>query len=70
MPIERRIDDEILTPGPIDISAALDAAIGSRDPAAAIEALAPTPDLPAAAPRFAEFSLGRLGGHDLDEPQT
>ena len=31
-----------MTPGPIDIAAALDAAIGSRDPAAAIEALAPT----------------------------
>jgi murein L,D-transpeptidase YcbB/YkuD len=42
MPIERRRDDETLTPGPIDIAAALDAAIGSRDPAAAIEALAPT----------------------------
>jgi murein L,D-transpeptidase YcbB/YkuD len=42
MPVERRRDDETLTPGPIDIAAALDAAIGSRDPAAAIEALAPT----------------------------
>src|SRR5437762_9988541 len=42
MPIERRRDDETLTPGQIDIAAALDAAIGSRDPAAAIEALAPT----------------------------
>ncbi len=42
MPIERRRDDEILTPEPIDVAAALDAAIGSPDPAAAIEALAPT----------------------------
>ena len=42
MPVERRRDDETLTPGPIDIAAALDAASGSRDPAAAIEALAPT----------------------------
>jgi murein L,D-transpeptidase YcbB/YkuD len=42
MPIERRRDDETLTPEPIDIAVALDAAIGSRDPAAAIEALAPT----------------------------
>jgi murein L,D-transpeptidase YcbB/YkuD len=42
MPVERRRDDETLTPGPIDIAAALDAAIGSRDPAAAIDALAPT----------------------------
>ena len=35
-------DDEVLTPEPIDVAAALDAAIGSPDPAAAIEALAPT----------------------------
>ena len=42
MPVERRIDDEALTPEPIDVAAALDAAIGSPDPAAAIEALAPT----------------------------
>jgi len=42
MPIERRRDDEALTPEPIDIAVALDAAIDSRDPAAAIEALAPT----------------------------
>jgi murein L,D-transpeptidase YcbB/YkuD len=42
MPVERRRDDEILTPGPIDVAAALDAAIGSPDPAAVIEALAPT----------------------------
>jgi murein L,D-transpeptidase YcbB/YkuD len=42
MPIERRRDDEVLTPEPIDVAAALDAAIGSPDPAAAIEALAPT----------------------------
>jgi murein L,D-transpeptidase YcbB/YkuD len=41
MPIERRRDDETLTPGPVDVAAALDAAIGSPDPAAAIEALAP-----------------------------
>ena len=42
MPVERRRDDETLTPGPIDVAAVLDAAIGSPDPAAAIEALAPT----------------------------
>src|SRR5271169_140072 len=42
MPIERRRDYETLTPEPIDVAAALDAAIGSPDPAAAIEALAPT----------------------------
>jgi len=42
MPVERRRDDEALTPEPVDVAAALDAAIGSADPAAAIEALAPT----------------------------
>jgi murein L,D-transpeptidase YcbB/YkuD len=42
MPVERRRDDLALTPTPIDIAAALDTAIASPDPAAAIEALAPT----------------------------
>ncbi|HEV2098736.1 MAG TPA: L,D-transpeptidase family protein [Stellaceae bacterium] len=42
IPAERRADDEVLVPGPIDVAAALDAAIESPDPAAAIEALAPT----------------------------
>jgi murein L,D-transpeptidase YcbB/YkuD len=41
MPVERRRDDEALTAEPIDVAAALDAAIGSPDPAAVIEALAP-----------------------------
>src|SRR5262249_53575184 len=42
MPVERRTDDEVLTPEPIDVAATLDAAIVSPDPAEAIEALAPT----------------------------
>jgi L,D-transpeptidase YcbB len=42
VPVERRRDDEALTPEPIDVTAALDAAIGSADPATVIEALAPT----------------------------
>ena len=42
VPVERRRDDEILTPRPIDVADALDVAIGSPDPAAVIEALAPT----------------------------
>jgi murein L,D-transpeptidase YcbB/YkuD len=42
MPVERRRDDQALTPEPIDIAAALDTAVASPDPAAAIEALAPT----------------------------
>jgi murein L,D-transpeptidase YcbB/YkuD len=42
MPVERRRDDEVLTPQPIDVAAAVDAAISSPNPGAAIEALAPT----------------------------
>jgi len=42
MPVERRREDEVLKPEPIDVAAALDAAIASPDPAAAIEGLAPT----------------------------
>ena len=42
MPVERRRDDEVLAPAPIDVAAVLYAALDSRDPAAAIEALAPT----------------------------
>jgi murein L,D-transpeptidase YcbB/YkuD len=42
MPVERRRDDEALTPQPIDVAAVLDKAIASPDPAAVIEGLAPT----------------------------
>jgi murein L,D-transpeptidase YcbB/YkuD len=42
VPVERRRDDETLTPEPIDVAAALDAAIDSPDPGKVIEALAPT----------------------------
>jgi murein L,D-transpeptidase YcbB/YkuD len=42
IPVDRRTDDEALTPEPIDIAAALDTAIRSPDPAATIEGLAPT----------------------------
>jgi murein L,D-transpeptidase YcbB/YkuD len=42
VPVDRRRDDETLTPEPIDVAAALDAAIDSPDPATVIEALAPT----------------------------
>jgi murein L,D-transpeptidase YcbB/YkuD len=41
VPVEGRKDSEALRPGPIDVAAALDAAIDSPDPVAAIEALAP-----------------------------
>ena len=42
VPVESRRDDEILTPEPIDVAAVLDTAADSSDPAAVIEALAPT----------------------------
>ena len=42
VPIELRMDDEDLTPEPINLAATLDNAINSPDPAAAIEALAPS----------------------------
>jgi murein L,D-transpeptidase YcbB/YkuD len=42
VPVERRGDDEILTPEPVDVAAVLDTATDSADPAAVIEALAPT----------------------------
>ncbi len=41
VPVEQRGDDEVLTPEPIDVAAALDAAIDSPDPGALIEGLAP-----------------------------
>ncbi len=41
VPVERRRDDETLTPEPIDVTAVLDAAIDNPDPGATIEALAP-----------------------------
>jgi murein L,D-transpeptidase YcbB/YkuD len=39
--VEQRSDDEILAPEPVDVVAALETAIASADPAAAVEALAP-----------------------------
>jgi murein L,D-transpeptidase YcbB/YkuD len=42
VPVERRRNDETLTPGAVDVVATLDTATGSADPGAIIEALAPT----------------------------
>src|SRR5204863_8675471 len=41
LPVELRMDDEDLKPEPVDAAMALDSAINSADPAAAIDALAP-----------------------------
>lgn len=42
VPIEARSSNEALSPAPVDTVAVVDAAIGAADPAAAIEALAPS----------------------------
>ena len=42
VPLDRRKDVEALSPEPVDVAAVLDAAMASRDPAAVVEALAPT----------------------------
>src|SRR5262245_18582244 len=42
VPLERRRNDQILTPEPIDVAAVLDEAAASADPGAVIETLAPT----------------------------
>ncbi|MBV8393077.1 MAG: L,D-transpeptidase family protein [Alphaproteobacteria bacterium] len=42
VPLERRRDEEALAPRPVDVAAALDAALATPDPGATIEALAPT----------------------------
>ena len=41
VPVERRKDDEVLAPEPVDVAAVLDSALNSSDPAGTIEALAP-----------------------------
>jgi murein L,D-transpeptidase YcbB/YkuD len=63
VPIESRMDDEDLTPAPIDLAATLDTAINSPDPAAAIEALAPNSPAYAALRRALQsYRSGAAGG--------
>lgn len=65
MPSEARNDDEDLSPGPAgDVVAALDAALSSADPAAAIEALAPqTPDYAALRRAYQSYrAIAKAGG--------
>jgi L,D-transpeptidase YcbB len=64
MPIEERDDDEDLTPAPIDVVATLDAAIAAPDPAAAVEALAPSsPEYVAMRRAYAAYRAIAEGGH-------
>ena len=62
VPVERRKDDQILAPEPIDVAAVLDAALDSPDPAAAIEALAPeTPTYRALRQALQDLRAGSAG---------
>jgi murein L,D-transpeptidase YcbB/YkuD len=62
MPLERRRDDEVLTPGPVDIAATFDATLRSPDPAAALEALAPqTPTYRALQGALSDLRAGKPG---------
>jgi murein L,D-transpeptidase YcbB/YkuD len=66
MPIEQRLDDEDLTPEPVDVAAVLDAAIVDPDPAKVIEALAPSSAEYAALRRtYAEFRAIAAGAQTV-----
>jgi L,D-transpeptidase YcbB len=66
VPLERRSDDEVLTPEPIDVVAVLDAATTSPHPGAAIEALAPTtPTYLALRQALRKYRSGGSAGHKV-----
>ncbi|HUN52309.1 MAG TPA: L,D-transpeptidase family protein, partial [Candidatus Sulfotelmatobacter sp.] len=66
VPVDRRRNDETLTPGPINVAAALDAAIDSPHPAAVIEALAPsTPTYRALREALRKYRPGALAGRKV-----
>lgn len=61
--IENRMDDEDLAPAPVDIAAALDAALAGPNPAAAIEALAPnTREYAAMRRAYGLYRAAKAGG--------
>ena len=63
LPIGIRMDDEDLTPGPVDVAATLDSALNSPDPAAVIEALAPnSPDYRALLRALKAYGASAAGG--------
>ena len=70
MPIEERMDDEDLTPEPVDIVAVIDAAIAAPDPVKVIEALAPvSAEYETMRRAYAEYraiALGTQGATDQD----
>jgi L,D-transpeptidase YcbB len=62
MPIEDRLDDEDLTPEPVDVVAVLDAAIDDPDPPKVIEALAPSsPEYEAMRRAYAQYQAIAAG---------
>jgi murein L,D-transpeptidase YcbB/YkuD len=64
IPIEERMDDEDLTPEPVDIVAVIDAAIAAPDPAKVIEALAPASvEYESMRRAYAEYRANALGAH-------
>jgi murein L,D-transpeptidase YcbB/YkuD len=66
IPIEQRLDDEDLTPEPVDVVAVLDAAIADPNPAKLIEALAPSSAEYAALRRtYAEFRAIAAGARTV-----
>jgi L,D-transpeptidase YcbB len=68
VPVERRRDDEILMPDPIDVAAVLDAATDSSDPASVIEALSPTtPTYRALRQALQKYRSGALGNKAATE---
>ncbi len=66
MPIEERMDDEDLTPEPVDIVAVIDAAIAAPDPVKVIEALAPvSAEYETMRRAYAEYRAIALGTQSL-----
>lgn len=62
LPIEDRLDDEDLTPEPVDVAAVLDTAIADADPAKVIEALAPpSPEYGVMRRAYAEYQAIAAG---------
>ena len=73
VPTERRGDDEVLAPAPVNVAATLDAALENPDPGAAIEALAPaTPTYLALRQALRTARSGRTADHKgvANRPQT
>ena len=64
VPIERRRNDEVLAPEPVDVAAVLDEAIDRGDAGAAIEALAPsTPTYRVLRQELQRYRVGALVGN-------